>query len=290
MTDHKTDSIDVLDHAAVIVRDLHLSATAYRRLGFCLTPISQHSGALKSGGEAVQWGCANHCIMFQKSYLELMGVIDPNLYDNKILEFLERYEGIHILAFGCMDCAAAANRLVEEGFGADGIHFLTRSLDTPFGERRAEFNLARLPPEEMPEGRILAIQHLTPQYLWQDRYMTHSNGAIDLDEIIVCVEDPTTVVRRYERYFGKPANEKFNLWRFTLRQGHFVITTPENLRTEFDINAPTTPHAAAMKIKTQTLNKTRGILEKNNVVYSETRHGLQVSAAEAAGATIIFTE
>jgi hypothetical protein len=290
MTDRKTDAIDLLDHAAVMVRDLHSSAMAYKRLGFCLTPISQHSGALTSGGEVVQWGCANYCIMLQKGYLELMGVIDPNLYDNKIPEFIERYEGIHILAFGCMDCAAAANHLAEQGFGVNGIHFLARSLDTPFGERRAEFNLARLPSEEMPEGRVLAIQHLTPQYLWQDRYLTHSNGATALDEIVVCVEEPITVVKRYEKFFGKPASEKFNLWKFALRQGNFVITTPETLLTKFDINPPTTPYAAAMKIKTQGLKTTRGVLEKNHVVYTETKYGLQVSAAEAAGANIIFTE
>ena len=290
MTDRETDAIDLLDHAAVMVRNLHSSAMAYKRLGFCLTPISQHSGALTSGGEVVQWGCANYCIMLQKGYLELMGVIDSNLYDNKIPEFIERYEGIHILAFGCMDCAAAANHLAEQGFGVNGIHFLARSLDTPFGERRAEFNLARLPFEEMPEGRVLAIQHLTPQYLWQDRYLTHSNGAIALDEIVVCVEEPITVVKRYEKFFGKPASEKFNLWKFALRQGNFVITTPETLLTKFDINPPTMPYAAAMKIKTQGLKTTRGILEKNHVVYTETKYGLQVSAAEAAGANIIFTE
>ena len=290
MIDRTTDAIDVLDHAAVMVRDLHSSAMIYRRLGFCLTPISQHSGSLKSGGEVVQWGCANYCIMLQKGYLELMGVIDDNLYDNKIPQFLDRYEGIHILAFGCMDCSAAAEHLAEQGFGVNGVHFLARSLDTPFGERRAEFNLARLPPEEMPEGRVLAIQHLTPQYLWQDRYLTHSNGAIALDEIVVCVEEPITVVRRYEKYFGKPASEELNSWNFALRQGNFVITTPATLLKKFDINPPTTPYAAAIKIKTQGLKTTRRILEKNNVVFTETKYGLQVSAAEAAGANIIFTE
>ena len=45
-----------------------------------------------------------------------------------------------------------------------------------------------------------------------------------------------------------------------------------------------------MKIKTQGLKTTREILEKNNVVYTETKYALQVSAAEAAGANIIFTE
>lgn len=290
MTKHKTDTINALDHAAVMVHDLRLSAQTYERLGFCLTPLSQHSGALTPGGDIVQWGCANHCIMLQQGYLELMGVINPNLYDNKIPDFLARYEGIHILAFGCSDGATTANRLAKEGFGANGVHGLARSLDTPDGERKAKFNLVRLPPEEMPEGRVLAIEHLTPEYLWQDRYMTHPNGALALEELVVCVDDPATVASRYERYFGIPAKEESNLWCFTLRQGRFVLKTAETLRSEFGIDAPTTPYAAAVKIRTQALNNTTKLLSKNGVAFSDSGHSIQIPASEAAGATFIFTE
>jgi len=290
MTDQNTDTIDALDHAAVMVHDLHLSAQIYERLGFCLTPLSQHAGALTPGGDLVQWGCANRCIMLQQGYLELMGVINTDLYDNKIPEFLVRYEGIHILAFGCTDGATAANRLAEEGFSANGVHRLARSLDTPDGERKAEFNLVRLPPEEMPEGRVLAIEHITPAYLWQDRYMTHPNGAIALEELIVCVDDPATVADRYERYFGIPASEENDLWRFNLRQGQFVLVTAEILRSEFGIDTPTTPYAAAIKIRTQTLENTKELLTKTGVTYTDTGHGIQIPASDAAGATFIFTE
>lgn len=290
MANQKTDTIDTLDHAAVMVHDLQLSGQTYERLGFCLTPLSQHSGALTPGGDIVQWGCANRCIMLQQGYLELLGVINPNLYDNKIPDFLARYEGIHILAFGCTDGAAAADRLAKEGFAANGVHGLARSLDTPGGKRKAEFNLVRLPPNDMPEGRVLAIEHLTPEYLWQDRYMTHPNGAIALEELIVCVEEPAIVADRYERYFGIPASEENNLWRFTLREGQFVLTTAETLLSEFGIKAPTKPYASSIKIRTQTLNSATEILTKNGVAYIDTDHGIQIPASEAAGATFIFTE
>lgn len=290
MTYQKTTYINGLDHAALIVRDLYLSATIYQRLGFCVTPISQHSGALVPSGEVLQWGCANHCIMFEQGYLELMGIIDTNLYDNKISEFLARYEGIHILAFGCVDCAATANHLADNGFGANGVHLLTRSVDTPRGERTVKFNLTRLPPGQMREGRILAIKHLTPKYLWQDRYMTHANGAIGLEEIIVCVEDPATTVIRYERYFGQSAIKTNDLWRFTFQQGNLVLMEPKTLRAQFNINVTTIPYIAAAKIRTQTLKKTKKFMEKNSINHMEMSHGLQIPASEASGTTIIFTE
>lgn len=290
MSDQITNAIDTLDHAAVMVRDLDASSTTYERLGFHLTPLSQHSGARTPGGEVVQWGCANRCIMLQQGYLELMGVIDSSLYDNKVPEFLGRYEGIHILAFGCRDGTAVAARLAKDGFGADGIHRLARSLDTPDGEQEAAFNLVRLPPEEMPECRVLAIEHLTRDFLWQERYMTHPNGAIALEELVVCVDNPATVATRYERYFGIPASEDGNSRRFTLREGCFVLTDPDFLRSAHRIEAPTTPYASALKVRTQSLKNTEKHLIENAIKFTETNHGLQVPASEAAGATLIFIE
>ena len=138
---------------------------AYRRLGFSLTPISQHSGALKSGGEVVQWGCGNYCIMLQKGYLELMGVIDDNLYDNQIPQFLERYEGIHILAFGCLDCAAAAEHLAEQGFGVNGVHVVgpegvprgTREGLKGRGQRQRQSGGSHIRAADGPIGHDMSI-------------------------------------------------------------------------------------------------------------------------------------
>ena len=74
--------------------------------------------------------------------------------------------------------------------------------------------------------------------------MTHPNGAIALEELIVCVEEPAIVADRYERYFGIPASEENNLWRFRpCGRGQFVLTTAETLLSEFGIKAPTKPYA-----------------------------------------------
>ncbi len=290
MTDLKQDKIDVLDHVAVIVQDLSMSQDAFKRLGFCLTPVSQHSGALTAGGEVVQWGCANTCVMLEQGYLELMGIVDENLYDNKIPEFLSRYEGIHILAFGCQNANSVSNRLISTGFKTNGIYSLSRALDTPKGQRTAKFELVRLPPGDMPEGRVLAIKHLTRDYLWQDRYMEHPNGALALEELVISVENLPTVSKRYTRYFGiKPVNKEGS-WHFKLREGTFVLTTSGLLFENYGINAPSNPFAAIIKIKSRNLFKTRKILNQNSVKFKETNNGIQVPGSEASGATIIFIE
>ena len=86
-----SSGINALDHLAVMVEDLTAAGNAYERLGFTMTPVSQHSGALAAGAAAEPWGTANRCAMFCQGYLELMGVIDGTLYDNHVPEFLARY-------------------------------------------------------------------------------------------------------------------------------------------------------------------------------------------------------
>ena len=284
-----TADVTTLDHIAVMVNDLTVAGTAYERLGFLLTPLSQHSGALTAGGPVEQWGIGNRCAMLRRGYLELMGVLDPDLYDNRVGEFLSRYEGIHILAFGCDDAASVADGLKGRGFEAAGVHALARPLDTPEGERIAEFNLVRLPPEETPEGRVLAIQHLTPEFLWQARYLDHPNGAVALTGIVVCVEDIDDAVARYSRYFGTHPSFANAQYVFALQAGRFVLAGSEALQELYGVMPPTLPFAACFTIAVEDIDRTAALLERNGVSFSATGGHLVVSANEAQGATVVFT-
>lgn len=285
-----SSGINALDHLAVMVNDLTEAGAAYERLGFTLTPVSQHSGALAAGAVAEPWGTANRCAMFRQGYLELMGVIDPALYDNHVPEFLERYEGIHILAFGCPDAAASAEALAAAGFGATGVHALARPLETPDGERLAEFNLVRLPPEETPEGRVLAIEHLTRDYLWQARYLDHPNGAVALTKLAVCVADVAEAARRYSRYFGIPVTWDGRVAEIRLETGRFVLMGTEELISLHGVEAPVLPYAAAFTVAVSNISTARALLEGNAVEYRERGDTLLVSPAEAHGATILFDQ
>src|SRR5690606_30064107 len=221
------ERITGLDHLAVMVRDLPGAGDAYERLGFLLTPVSQHSGARAPGGPVTAWGTANRCAMLSRGYIELMGVIDPSLYDNRVPEYLARYEGMHILAFACDDAASIADRLAREGFGVSGVHGLERALDVPGGRATARFRLVRTPESELPEGRVLAIQHLTPEYLWQERYLDHPNGATALTELAVCVADLDEAAARYRRFLGREATGSAGRRVFDFGGDQFVLLSED---------------------------------------------------------------
>src|SRR5260370_41006808 len=98
--DRMTGIVDRLDNCGTVVPDLGAAAAAYERLGFRLTAVQQQAGPLAPGGPVVHWGSANRCAMLEDGYLEIIGIVDPALYDNELGRFLARYHGIHIMALG----------------------------------------------------------------------------------------------------------------------------------------------------------------------------------------------
>jgi len=285
-----SNGINSLDHLAIMVTDLDTAGKAYEQLGFSLTPQSQHSGALIPGGPVELWGVANSCAMFRQGYLELMGVIDPALYDNLVPDYLARYEGIHILAFGCDDAAATAVALATAGFGATGVHALSRALETLDGQRLAKFNLVRLPPDETPEGRVLAIEHLTMEHLWQKRYLDHPNGAVALTALVVCVEDVNEATRRYARYFGIPFTRNGIAAECELRTGKFVLIDPAGMQDLYGIAPPVLPFAASLTIAVADLRKTQNLLVANGIGFAKRNGNLMVEGSDAHGAIVVFEQ
>src|SRR5579872_5458560 len=82
-----------LDHVGVVTRDLTALASQYERLGFRLTPFARQTDGR----------IGNRCIMLQRSYIELLAVVDPKATSATLDLFLARYAGIHILAFAFGD-------------------------------------------------------------------------------------------------------------------------------------------------------------------------------------------
>src|SRR5271168_639438 len=78
-----------IDHVIVGVRDLERARSGWSRLGFTLSPRGRHIGQ----------GTANYCIMFPSDYLELLGVVDPSDFVQRLDAFLARREGLMAAAF-----------------------------------------------------------------------------------------------------------------------------------------------------------------------------------------------
>ncbi|MCZ6858916.1 MAG: VOC family protein [Alphaproteobacteria bacterium] len=197
-----------LDHLAHFVPDMSVAETAMADLGFQLSPLTPQSNAFGSDAPPVPVGLANRCAMLERGYLEILtphGKAETPLAD-QLRAALERYVGVHLLAFSCADPSEQALRLAAEGLEPQPPVALQREIETEIGSGLLRFSVLRVKPGRMPEGRIQFLRHHTPDLLWQERWMTHANSARALTDVLLCVDDPEEVAARFSRFTGLAAN------------------------------------------------------------------------------------
>lgn len=181
-----------IDHVVVTVRDLDEAAETWRRLGFVLSPRGTHSAHL---------GSANHTIMLDPDYIELLTVVTPTDHNRKSRDFLARREGIDRLAFTATDAEAGAAALKARGIAATGPLDFGRPVELPReGTAEARFRTVQWPATERPAGiGIFACQHLTRDVVWIPELMKHPNTATRLERVEILAADPKVAAAHMAR-------------------------------------------------------------------------------------------
>jgi glyoxalase-like protein len=203
-----------LDHVGVAARDLAPLAAAYERLGFTLTPVAQQSGRRAPDLPVEPYGTGNRCAFLRHGYIELIAILDPARFDNGLHAWLSRYAGAHIVALAMGDEAANLDRLRRGGVPIPGVAYLERPVEP--GGPVARF--ARLPLPDAPEGRLQLIRHLTPDLVWQERWMEHANGALALKSVVLAAAEPAQTAARLSLLAGIPVRPD--------PLGGFLLTLP----------------------------------------------------------------
>jgi catechol 2,3-dioxygenase-like lactoylglutathione lyase family enzyme len=187
--------LDGIDHSLIGVRDLETARRTWQSLGFTVTPRGRHIG----------WGTANYCLMFERGYVELLGILDPAQFTNDLDKFLADREGLLGLAFASADARATAGRLAAAGLHPEGPKDLKRLLELPEGDQLPAFKLVHLPPAELPDLRAFFCQHLTPELVRRPEWLVHANGARRLVALTVASDRATELATTYGHIFGATA-------------------------------------------------------------------------------------
>jgi len=284
------NTAQALDHVGIAGADLSALSAAYERLGFALTPIARHSGRLTPDGPIVPFGTGNRCAMLRAGYLELIAVVDRKSFTNSLEFSLERYSGLHILALGIDDEKANLARMRAAGVAIPGVAYLERPVDDadPDGPK-ARF--ARLLLPEAPEGRIFLIRHLTPEAIWQERFLSHPNHAVGLAEAVLVSAAPAESAARFATLSGRrvmpgPAGGFF----LELPRGLVRILPPEALPAALPGAAiPALPCIAGITITTDDGNVAiRRRIAERAIPHRQLPSGVLVDPAAAGGAALLF--
>ena len=201
-----------LDHLAHFVPDLDAAATVWERLGFAVTPVSQHNVAGKPAGTS------NRCVMLEQGYIELLAPTMETPNSQRVRERMKRFVGVHLACFGTFDAAAEHARLGAHGFEPEPVVHLQRKIET--GDSLG-FRVVYVPPGKMPEGRVQYCEHLTPQHVWREGFV----NPFRLRAVYVVADEPEEVAVRWGRFGGLLPRPEDGFVRLDTARGQVRIGT-----------------------------------------------------------------
>jgi Glyoxalase-like domain len=282
--------INNINHVGMAVRDLAATAQRYEAMGFQLTPYSPHSAAWKPGDPVQPLGSGNRCVMFADTYLEIVASENPKRPAARITSFLKHHQGAHIICFDCGDCNAVDKRVRGLGIETSGVIPLQREIDTPEGMRTAKFERTQFASEDSPEGYIQAARHLTPEYIYQPRYISHTNSCHQLSETFVIADDLLRFDRKYRDYLGTTPSQEGKAVRFRLAFGTTLTIVDVRNASEFIPGTllPPVPGIAAVAFRTSALAALRQRLDAHGFTVVELGERIMVPAEEACGVALLF--
>jgi hypothetical protein len=288
--DPTMSEIDHINHVGMAVRDLSSTAARFGAMGFQLTPFSLHSGAWRPGEPVQKLGSGNRCVMFANNYLEILGTENDNPPPPRLAGFLARHQGAHIICFNAEAPSALDDRLRSLEIQTSGVIPLQRDIDTPNGVRTARFERVQFAPDDSPEGYIQAARHLTPEFIYQPRYISHENGCTSLSEAFVGTDDAVGFARKYGHYLGMPAEARDDLFRFRLPLGSTLTIVPSRRAAQLFPGSllPPMPAIVAITFRTPDIAAQRERLTERKFTVIENGSRISVPAEEASGLLVMF--
>ena len=261
-----------IDHLVVLVRDLDAAADRWMRLGFTLTPRGLHSAHM---------GTANHCVMFGKDYVELLGVLTPTPGNTPWRERLAQHEGGGAMALATADARATAERLLALGMGAGPVLDFARpvKLGAGLGTGEAAFAIARASGFADVGLDLFFCQHKTPDMVWRPDWQDHPNGALALAGVAITAPEPGALAAQFSAVFGAEA---------VRTEGDDLVIASATLPVR--ISPAAVPGLKGFSIAVTNLDHTAEALENGAIAHAHRPRSIEVAADDANGVSLSFVE
>ena len=255
----------LLDHIAHWVPDLDAASESLESIGFVLTPWSEQHASARPGAPVAPVGSANRCIMLRSGYLEILAPLAPTSIGRELQAGIDRYVGVHLLAFGSSDTKAEQARLEALGFPQRPVVALRREVEAEIGGTATlRFTVGRAELGSMVEGRVQFLTHHTPEHLWQTRYLGHPNTAEDLAEVWIVVADLDEAAARYSAYLDLPADRNGpGAATIRMSRGRVALFTPEAFRDRLPaVEVPILPFIAGYGLAAADPSRARDLADQ----------------------------
>jgi catechol 2,3-dioxygenase-like lactoylglutathione lyase family enzyme len=139
-----------LDHVVVMVDGIDAAEAAYRRLGFQVQPRGFHQ----------KLGTANHLMIFERDYFEILGIVEPTEFNAERREWLKQGGGLANVALATDGADVAFDAFKSAGLNPDAPLFFDRAVEIDSKTERAQFRTVRIPKTNMPVVGFFVCEHL----------------------------------------------------------------------------------------------------------------------------------
>lgn len=258
-----------IDHLLFLVESLEGGVRDLERLGFTVTPRGVHSAHL---------GTANHTVVLQRDYLELIGVVTPTPHNRLHRDNLRNGGGCHTLAIATDSIAGTKAALARAGIPTDEPVSFSRPVELPGGRsEEAAFDVVRPVRSALPDGFMFFCHHRTPDVVWVRDWMRHPNTAREIAAIVVASDDPQKSARLYGALFAAQARQDLDGGvRLSTGQADIEFLAPARIRALYDgagVSDVGSPFFKVVRIRVDDLARVRSIAEDNAVPCSVSRCG-----------------
>lgn len=273
-----------LDHVVVMVDGIDSAEVAYRKLGFQVQPRGFHT----------KLGTANHLMIFDKDYFEILGIVEDTPFNSERREWLKDGGGLANVALATDGADLAVEAFSKAGLEPDAPLFFDRAVDIAGKTERAQFRTVRIPKTHMPVVGFFVCEQVTPQFVYRTEWAKHPNGARGIRGVTVIAEQPGKWAPVLEKYFGPGSvrSDGEGLIVDTGTQPIRYVTRGDYGRLYPDVT-PVRPddHPALLSVKVDSLAVCAALLDANGVKSVRPDAGrLLVPPSEAAHLTLEFSE
>ena len=278
-----------LDHVGHFVADPQAASAALARAGFAPTPVSIQVEPDPAGGPSRPTGTGNVCAMLPAGYVEVLFMTAETPLGRQLDAARSRYDGLHLVAFAVADAEASHARLQAAGFAMQPLVRMQRPVATAAGPMTsttgiAAFEVVRVEPGAMPEGRVQMLRHLTEDTVWQPRWLEHPNGAVALRALSIVVADVDAAAARYSRFVDRPANAIAGGCRIALDRGELQVLTADAWLARWpDVAIPALPFMGECTIEVTGLAATDRALDAGGLTRLAGQGGRSVRFPRALG-------
>jgi hypothetical protein len=270
-----------LDHVGYFVSNIEAARSQLERLGFQVSPpfVQMNTG---DKGERRPSGTSNCMARLRLGFVEVIAETSETPLAGQLRSALNRYEGLHLIAFSHADLDMRREGLLASGFRMQDV--------LRIGAQVVSWSVLRPQEGVMPEGRVQFVTCHTPELSWPAGSTRHDNQADAITDILLCVADREEAGARFGRYLQRQPVEQSDYSVIPTDRGSLSLVEPSSAALflpEFEL--PDLPYMAALALSCEDPSQVQTVLLKQGItpVYCDDEL-VCVHPTDGLGAYLLF--